>query len=79
MNYNEDLSKNYQLGYWVQNNLTERPTHFIRTKDLYRAYQETFNAYDNKILTLDGFSKAVNKTIKNVFFKFYEKKVETNL
>ena len=35
LNYNEDLSKLYQLGYWVQNNLIEPPTHFITTEDLY--------------------------------------------
>ena len=75
LNYNEDLSKLYQLGYWVQKNVTERPTHFIKTEDLYNSYIKTFKAYDNKILTFDGFSKAVDKTMKSFFLNFTKKRL----
>ena len=73
--YKKDLSKLDQLGYWVQNNLIERPTHFMRTQDLYDYYKKTFNAYDNKILTFDGFSKAIDKTMKMFSFNFTKKRL----
>ena len=76
LNYNEYLSKNYQLGYWVQNNLTEQPTHFVKTEDLYNSYRKTFKAYDNKILTLNGFSKAINKTMKMFSLNFTKKRLK---
>ena len=75
LDYNEDIPKLYQLGYWVQKNVTERPTHFIKTEDLYNSYIKTFKAYDNKILTFDGFSKAVDKTMKSFFLNFTKKRL----
>ena len=75
LNSNEDLSKIYQLGYWVQNNLTERPTHFIKTEDLYNSNKKTFKAYENKILTFDAFSKAIDKTMKMFSLNFTKKRL----
>lgn len=75
LNYNEDISKLYQLGYWIQKNLTERPTHFIKTEDLYNYYIKTFKAYDNKILTFDGFSKTIDKIMNSFFVNFTKKRL----